>query len=108
MIIELHLTRREDREIGDHLERCESAFCDHIAHLFAALVDDYAEVAAIRTLVDSSKWRHQRKRQVERDSDGAEFGDEIPASLAKIRQAWDRLEAAEREGRLKDLDDPPS
>jgi hypothetical protein len=100
VIIEFHLTRSEDMEIGDHLRRCDTAFCDNIAHLCAALVDDYADVATVFTFVDGSKWRHRRKRLGRTDSDGlaAEEAD-VPPSLAIIRHAWDRLEAHEREER---------
>jgi hypothetical protein len=108
VIIELHLTHQEDREIGDHLELCENAFCDHIAHLCAALVDDYANAATVFTIGDGSKWRHRRNRQSKRTIDGPGLMDELPASLAIIRQAWDRQEAADRQEPLGGLVDPLS
>lgn len=99
VIIEFHLTRLEDMEIGDHLKRCDTAFCDDIAHLCAALVEDYADVAKVFSFVDSSKWRHVRKQLGRPEPDGMAAETDKPGSLAIIRQAWDRLEALDHEER---------
>lgn len=99
MIIEFHLTRLEDTEIGDHLKRCDTAFCEDIAHLYAALVEDYADRAQVSTLVDGEEWRRQKELFGRAESGGSATEADRPASLAIIRRAWDRLEVRDREER---------
>lgn len=98
MIVELHLTQREDERIASHLRRCRKAACADIAHLCAALVDRYDDVAEVFTFVDVSRWRHRRKlgqakRRAQRDVERATSRPQPQRStLDVIREAWDRQE----------------